>query len=374
MKLLSSLHLFWLLGAALLVWAIPERFRKLSLIAVTFVYLLIYSPLSAVLLLLLSLITFYGSNRYKIGSWKLILLIILLIAVFTYFKVQDRTGFTDDLNTRVIPLGLSYYIFRLVHYLFERYKKNLPRHKLSEFLNYMFFLPTLLVGPINRFNEFHREFDRRRWNTAFLTSGMERILLGLTKIVIMGNFLISEKFVGWLNGLQLEPGFLAGYLDGVRHWVNLYFQFSGYSDVAIGFALIIGLRISENFNFPFLARNVNEFWKRWHISLSSMCRDYVYTPIASATRKPFLAVIVAMLVMAFWHEISLRFVIWGFYHGLGIAIWHIFSRLKSNVPTVKNKMILNLYYLLSILLTVNFIILSSPVSRYLSELIIKWLK
>lgn len=109
---------------------------------------------------------------------------------------------------------------------------------------------------------------------------------------------------------------------GAGHWLDLYVAFSGASDLAIGYALAMGFRIQENFRFPFLARSIPDFWRRWHMSLTFWCRDYVYAPIAAATRRPVLGITLAMAVIGLWHEFSLRYLLWGLYHGAGILLTH----------------------------------------------------
>jgi D-alanyl-lipoteichoic acid acyltransferase DltB (MBOAT superfamily) len=141
-------------------------------------------------------------------------------------------------------------------------------------------------------------------------------------------------------------------------------SFPGYSDVAIGFALMLGLRVGENFNYPFFARSINEFWQRWHISLSMWCKDYVYMPVLSLGRSPLGAILFSMLAIALWHEFSLRYVAWGIYHALGIAVWHLFQRvkpawLKEGMDGLKRQAVAGV----SIFLTLNFVILSFALTK-----------
>jgi alginate O-acetyltransferase complex protein AlgI len=154
------------------------------------------------------------------------------------------------------------------------------------------------------------------------------------------------------------------YLGSLSSWLNLYFQFSGYSDVAIGFSLIMGFRIIENFDNPFLSQNIREFWQRWHISLTSWCREYVYMPLAALTRKPFFALLAAMVLIGLWHGFSIRYVLWGVYHGLGIAVWHSFQSLKKNLPVWGNTRWRYPVYAVSVFLTFNFVIASFTVTNF----------
>src|SRR5262245_56288725 len=141
-----------------------------------------------------------------------------------------------------------------------------------------------MVGPINRFQEFQRSFRRRRWDSAEFSAGCERLLYGYVKIVCLSTYLVSNKLAPLASRTALGPAAKA-YLGCLIYGLNLYLLFSGYSDVAIGFARMLGLRVGENFHYPFLARNINEFWQRWHISLSTWCRDYVYLPCLALGRS-----------------------------------------------------------------------------------------
>ncbi|MGH6961897.1 MAG: MBOAT family O-acyltransferase, partial [Dongiaceae bacterium] len=127
-------------------------------------------------------------------------------------------------------------------------------------------------------------------------------------------------------------GALAAYLTMLQQGLNGYLQFAGYSDVAIGCALLLGYRVMENFRWPLLQRNISEFWKAWHISLSSWCRDYVYMLVVSFTRRPALAVLATMLVIGLWHEASSRYIVWGAYNGLGIVAWQQVQTVKRWLP------------------------------------------
>jgi alginate O-acetyltransferase complex protein AlgI len=185
----------------------------------------------------------------------------------------------------------------------------MQRPGLVEYFEYLLFLPVILIGPIHRMPDFQRSLRRRKWNPLLLSEGLERILYGLVKICFLGNYLFSTELRQFAG--QASPFFLRLYLEVVAFTGNAYFQFAGFSDLAIGGGLLWGIRVIENFNAPFSATNMQSFWQRWHISLSSWCRDYVFQPIAGFTRNRWAALVISMLVLALWHEISLRYVVWG---------------------------------------------------------------
>ncbi len=337
-----------------LCWIAPSRWQVWVITIGTLVFLLWKAPLSLAILAITTMTSFgifkTGINR----AWATILILLQSIGLFVMYKASWAPDFLHD-GSRLIPLGLSYYSFRQIHYAIEQYKEKVPLHNFGEYVCYMFFLPTILVGPINRFPTFMRNLRRRRWDQQLFADGLERIIYGYAKIVILGNFLISKKIALRIDGLGEEYLWLKTYLESINFLLNTYFQFAGFSDIAIGLALLAGFRVMENFNYPLTAPNINEFWNRWHISLSSWCKDYVYIPVASITRQPIWGIIFTMLVIGLWHELSLKYIVWGLFHGVGIAIWHLYKnsrlaeRLTKTIP---------FYDIWAKVLTFHFVVLS----------------
>ena len=184
---------------------------------------------------------------------------------------------------------------------------------------------------------------------------MERILYGYVKIAFLGNFLVNARFGNYIQGIDSQQVVLIAYLEMVRGGFSLYFQFSGFADIAIGFSRLLGFRVMENFNWPYLQKNISDYWRCWHISLTSWCRDYVYTSVVSLTRSPALGAIATLLVIGLWHEISLRYLAWGLYHGLGIVFWQQFQRVKTFLPKIQGTVTRKLVDATSILITVHFV-------------------
>lgn len=237
----------------------------------------------------------------------------------------------------LLLLGCAYFSCRMVHLAFEGHAGRIVNVGIRDLSRYIFFLPTILVGPINRYAKFERAARRRREDSRNLYSGLERALFGAAKVAVLANLLIEGQLYAWLR-IDGPGGFAGAYLLGCVGWAWLYFTFSGYADMAIGFAAAAGLAVEENFDRPWASRNLIEFWQRWHITLSMWCRDYVYAPIAASTRHHGIALLAAMLVMGAWHEVSLYYVLWGCYHAIGIAmcrvlgsaggpVWHRAQRL-----------------------------------------------
>ncbi|NET36095.1 MAG: MBOAT family protein [Cyanothece sp. SIO1E1] len=335
-------------------WLVPSKWQVWTIVVGTLAFLLWQSPIS-VAILVFTTVSSYGIFQTGLNrAWATIMILLQSVGLFVLYKANWAPDVLQDGN-RLIPLGLSYYSFRQIHYAIEQYKEKVPMHSFGEYVCYMFFLPTILVGPINRFPTFMRHLRRRRWDEQMFTDGLERILYGYAKIVILGNFLVSRKIAEAIGDIDQQYIWLKTYLESINFLLNTYFQFAGFSDVAIGLALICGFRVMENFNYPLSAPNINEFWNRWHISLSSWCKDYVYIPVASITRQPIWGIIFTMLVIGLWHELSMKYIIWGLFHGVGIAIWHLYKnseiakRLTERLPY---------YEFWSKVLTFHFVVLS----------------
>ena len=334
-------------------WLLPERWQLWPIPLVTLLFLGYFAPLSLGILLFTTLSSYFILKQRKNLTAATLVVVGQSAAIFLFFKlgVNHQMGMVID---RIIPLGLSYYSFRQIHYAIEAYKQKLPKHDLTLYLQYLFFLPTLLVGPIHLFQDFVRDSRRRRWDADMFSQGLERILYGLVKITVLGNYLISYHLENYIQSIE-SSSWMAAYLDAFRFTANAYFQFAGFSDIAVGLSALCGFRIIENFKFPFLAWNMTDFWNRWHISLSHWCREYVYFPILGFTRKGNLAILVSMLVLGLWHEISSYFMVWAFSHALAINIWHAYNH--SNLQNRIRKW-LPFHRLLGWLLTMHFVMFS----------------
>ena len=355
MNFLSFDWFAWMAGAVAVYWLLPPSWRDRGLAFMTLGFLAFYAPASAIYLILFTLASYYFTRVDPVPGWRVGGVAALIVVVLVHYKLRVAADSGDVVDDVLIPLGLSYYSFRCLHYLIERWRGGLPRHDLGDLVCYLFFLPTIVVGPIHRFEPFRRDLHRKRWDASMLSEGMERILYGYVKIAVLGNFLVSAKIAGWIVALGPEHVALATYLDMVRRGLNIYFQFSGFSDIAIGFALMLGYRVMENFNWPYLQTNISAFWRSWHISLSSWCRDYIYTVVLSFTRSPALGALATLLVIGLWHELSFRYLAWGAWHAAGLIVWQQFQRIKPMLPTIGHPLARGAVHALSLLLTVHFV-------------------
>jgi alginate O-acetyltransferase complex protein AlgI len=231
-----------------------------------------------------------------------------------------------------IPLGISYFTFKLIHYAVEVSWGTITDRSLARFAAYIFLFPIFTAGPIERFDHFLAEREES-WSLDSTLAGLFRIGQGLIKAFVFSR-LVAPANHDWIPSAEA----LVRSLPETSHlelgaylffsFLYAYFDFSAYSDIAIGASRLFGLRIMENFNWPILAPNIGEFWRRWHMTLAGWCQAYVYVPIIGHTRKLVLAIYATFLAMGAWHGPSWNWILWGAYHGTGVAVYQSWSRFK----------------------------------------------
>jgi alginate O-acetyltransferase complex protein AlgI len=280
-----------------------------------------------------------GEESYPISRRRLILAIgiiinILLLFYFKYFVFSERVinkilrvigyaQFQLPLLSITLPLGISFYTFQSLSYLVDVYKKPLLVQK--NILNlglYISFFPQLIAGPIVRYHDINLQIKNRTHSINLFSSGVERFIIGLSKKVLIANTLaaMADKIMAF-PAQSIPFYFLV--LGIVCYTLQIYYDFSGYSDMAIGLARMFGFNILENFNYPYVAKTITEFWRRWHISLSSWFKDYLYIPLGG-NRKGKLRTTINLFIVFFttglWHGAAVNFVFWGLGHGMLLFI------------------------------------------------------
>jgi len=336
-------------------WLIPLRWRPYFLTIASFTYFVLMFPREMFFLLLLALTVYvWGMALDKLTVSKqrhwLVLGVILLIVDLGFFKYAALfmstvehflalIGYSLDykLPEYFIPLGISYFTFKMISYLVEKRRDNLATHRMVDFLNYIFFFPILISGPIERFQPFYEQsLQTKQLQTDDLYVGLPRILLGLFKKVVLADSLAI------VAALLQQPEHSASvyWVATLAYTFQIYFDFSGYSDMAIGISRMLGYRIRENFASPYLAADLSDFWKRWHMSLTSWFRDYLFIPLGGS-RVPFYRIIIntwiVMAVTGLWHGAAWHFVLWGMYHALGLTILRLYRRwVLPKLPTVQS--------------------------------------
>jgi len=319
--------LYYFLPAVLLVYFAAPKGAKNAVLLISSLVFYGWGEPKLLFLMVLTIAIFYGcglaiewAGEQKMKKFWLTVSVVIGIGFLGLFKYADFfigsfnavTGLSIPLLRLALPVGISFYTFQCISYTVDVYRGNVPAQKNPvSFGAYVALFPQLIAGPIVRYVDVARELDSRTHSVQNVFLGFRRFLVGLGKKVLLAdNFALLMK----LFRESSEPSVLFYWMYAVAFMLNIYFDFSGYSDMAIGLGRILGFRFIENFNYPYLSKSVTEFWRRWHMSLGSWFRDYVYIPMGgnrvSRGRWVFNILTVWMLTGA-WHGAAWNFVLWG---------------------------------------------------------------
>lgn len=276
------------------------------------------------------------STRPKLWLTLAIILDVLLLGVFKY------AGFiTENLGmTRIniaLPIGISFFTFQMMSYVFDVYYGNSQAQKNPLYVAlYISFFPQLIAGPIVRYNQIAEEITERDENFDMFSAGVRRFIYGLGKKILLANFVaqVADNVFGYL----INPSISMAWFGALAYTLQIYFDFSGYSDMAIGLGLMFGFHFEENFNYPYTASSVADFWHRWHISLSTWFRDYVYIPLGGNRvnhSRWVLNLFAVWLLTGIWHGANWTFILWGllyfalllFERETGVKLGHVLTML-----------------------------------------------
>ncbi len=232
-----------------------------------------------------------------------------------------------------LPIGISFYIFQSISYLVDVYRKeSKPQYNYFDLLLYISMFPQLIAGPIVRYGTVAEEINHRHVTADDVADGVYRFIIGLGKKVIIAN-IMGEIATSLIGGNLDNLSAAAAWVGILAFSIQIYFDFSGYSDMAIGIGRCVGFHFPENFNHPYTCTSMTDFWRRWHISLGSFFRDYVYIPMGGNRRHQALNIMTVWFLTGMWHGASWNFIIWGIYFGLIIMI-EKYTLLKWNVPKI----------------------------------------
>lgn len=280
-----------------------------------------------------------GRRKSKAALVVGIALDIAMIAVFKYagFLVEmiNALGVNIPVPDIALPIGISFYTFQSISYLADVYRGEVPAQKsFLSLLLYISMFPQLVAGPIVRYSTISEEINERRITFNDLAEGSFRFLIGLGKKVILANELseLSSQFLdGELSALTTS----GAWIGIVAYTLQIYFDFSGYSDMAIGMGRCLGFHFDENFQYPYISCTITEFWRRWHISLGSFFRDYVYIPLGGNRKHQPLNILIVWFLTGLWHGASWNFVLWGLYFGIIIMIEkYTIIKIRDKIPAV----------------------------------------
>ncbi|MBX3400965.1 MAG: MBOAT family protein [Gemmataceae bacterium] len=362
----TQAFLLFLLVVAVAYWMVPRKMNSVRVWLLVIASFHFYAAWNASLALLVTVTTLADYlfarliERTEAPRWRKLLLfssIGMNLGVLCYFKY--RGFFLNELHSLVgsfgfdagyrtlspldilVPFGISFYTFEAISYTVDVYRKKIPAERsLPHFMLFILFFPHLVAGPIVRAGDFLRQTRRiKRWNWLRVQIALQFFLLGVFK-----KLAIADRMAVFTDGAPGLPGpFLAPELHNtgalwlalMAYALRIYCDFSGYSDMALGLAHLFGYKLTQNFNMPYLATNVSEFWRRWHISLSTWLRDYVFIPLggsragAWATNRNLL---ITMLLGGLWHGANWTYVLWGAMHGLLLVMHRQFRAWSETKP------------------------------------------
>ncbi len=360
--------LYYFLPVVLILYFIAPRAFKNTVLLVSSLFFYAWGEPKYVFLMIITILVNYFLGllveKYRGKSLSKVFVIasvVFSIGLLGYFKYADFfienfalvTGMSVKTLNIVLPIGISFYTFQILSYTVDVYRGNVEAQKNPITLGaYISLFPQLIAGPIVRYSDVCQQLEQRTHSFEKAADGIRRFVIGFSKKIILANTL-GELCSGFLA--SDEKAVMFYWLYAISYMLQVYFDFSGYSDMAIGLGKIFGFEFCENFRYPFISKSISEFWRRWHISLGSWFRDYVYIPMGgNRVNKPrfFLNIFTVWFLTGFWHGAEWNFIIWGLYFAVLLTVEKFFltSRLEK-LP------VLNHIYVL-FLIAISFVIFS----------------
>lgn len=370
----SITFLFYFLPITLgLYYIVPKQFKNYILLLSSIIFYswggLLYLPI-----LLISICINYAFglkiDKYKdnkIQKKKIliysIIFNVLYLGIFKYTNfITDNINILFNMNISIpkipLPIGISFYTFQAMSYVIDVYREDGKVQKnIFNLALYISMFPQLVAGPIVRYQTVDDQISYRKHSFEKFNLGIERFIKGLFKKVIISNS-VGELSTLIYSLSHIEMSVSVAWLGAIAYTLQIYFDFSGYSDMAIGLGKILGFEFLENFNYPYIAKNVSEFWRRWHISLGSWFRDYIYIPLGGnrvSTFKVYINLSIVWLVTGIWHGASWNFIAWGIYFGIFIMLERAFLlKLLNKIP----KLFQHIYLLFIVI--IGWVLFSQP--------------
>lgn len=333
------------------------RVRNIALLLISLVFYSLFNVLYLLLLLFVIIYTYFFAKKIKEKSYLLIVSIcisILILFIFKYFNFFADTlinllHINNPLFINlVLPIGISFYLFKSISYLVDIKKGKIEVENDPVIVAlYLCFFPEIVAGPISRFSDLLNQFKSNiKINGKDLSTGLQIFIIGLFKKIVL-----ADNIAVFVNEVYRAPKIYSSatiVLCIIAYSFQIYLDFSGYSDMAIGCSKMLGYDIKRNFNMPYLSHNVTEFWKRWHISLSSWLQDYLYIPLGGNRKgeiRQFVNLIITMVIGGLWHGSKWTFILWGLVNGIALVVHKLYTKNRKN----------NKSGLLSVLITFIFV-------------------
>ena len=308
------------------------RIRNILLIAVSLLFYAYGEPVY-VLLMIASIIINYifgrllGTENKKKRQWILAIAVVINIGLLVVFKYLDMmvqtvnqlSGSEIPLVGLALPIGISFFTFQALSYVIDVYRREVePQKNLWNVMLYISFFPQLIAGPIVKYHDIQEQIDNRNTDVKEIAEGLRRFIIGLSKKVLISNTMAVTADALFAAGAG-ELNILSAWIAAIAYMLQIYFDFSGYSDMAIGMGHMFGFRFLENFCYPYISANIQEFWRRWHISLSTWFKEYLYIPLGGNRKGKARTCLNKMIVFfstGLWHGANWTFVLWGLWHGV----------------------------------------------------------
>ncbi|MDC3416654.1 MBOAT family O-acyltransferase [Aquibacillus salsiterrae] len=349
----NLVFIFAFLPVVLFVYFLANKASKNIILLIASLIFYAWGEPTYVFLMIFSMVMNYSfgllidrlSDKPRQKKYALAFAIIGNLAILGFFKyagfivtnLNRLLGLTLEIEPIALPIGISFFTFQAMSYVIDVYRKDAAVQKSFVSLSlYIALFPQLVAGPIVRYNTVADQIKKRFVNLDKFTDGVKRFIIGLAKKVLLANS-FGEIADAIFSTPATELSVASAWLGILAYTLQIYFDFSGYSDMAIGLGKMFGFDFLENFNYPYIAKSVTEFWRRWHISLGAWFRDYVYIPLGGnrqGSAKTIRNLLIVWTITGFWHGASWTFIAWGFYYGLFIVMERLgFSKLLSKLWT-----------------------------------------
>ncbi|MCU0432078.1 MAG: MBOAT family protein [Bacteroidia bacterium] len=344
---LTFLYIFLPLNLILYYLSKNSTYRNVLLTLFSFVFYAWGEPVWILLLVFSSMVDYANAlfiEKYRETKWARLGIVstvifnagILMAFKYSGFVVENINlllGTNFAVPEFALPVGISFYTFQTVSYVIDVYRREVPAQRSPmKFLMFVSLYHQLVAGPIVRYSHIAHEIDNRKFNIGDISSGVGRFCIGLFKKVCIAN-VAGELVAKYLDGDFALLSVGEAWFGLIMFSVQIYFDFSGYSDMAIGLGRMFGFHYHENFNYPYIAKSATEFWRRWHISLGTFFRDYLYIPLGGNKRFPVRNLFVVWFLTGLWHGASWNFIFWGLYFGLLIYAERLFLfKLLNKIP------------------------------------------
>ncbi len=357
----SLQYLIFLPLVVLAYWLVPGRLRTVLLLAASYYFYMSWMKSYGLLLFGLTAINYLAGlaiGKLEAAQSKRLALIagitfnvgVLALFKYTNFFLETYNSLEKMLSSIlplnlvpapealpiILPLGISFFVFEFIHYLVDVRAGNKPIANPLRFGLFAAFFPSQIAGPIKRYEDFDGQLEKPRvFSRAEFGEGINLIVRGMFKKVALGDNLAPLAASGFANPAAI--GTVDAWVAVLAFTLQIYFDFSGYTDIGRGSALLLGYKLPENFNMPYIARSIQEFWHRWHMSLSTWLRDYLYIPLGGSRGGKFATMknlFITMLLGGLWHGASWHFVLWGGYQGVCLAIHRTWERISEGRPAL----------------------------------------